>query len=128
MVIALSTKDEWEFTAPQDDELPEEKRTTWILGRLSIEDEAWVTDLMTTSTGVPMGTAMRRLLPKYLRGVRNWKDGAGEDVVLERKDGFTTSAALARIPRDVKSSITRAVILQTGLEAADAKKSEQPST
>lgn len=128
MTIALSASETWEYVTEQDRELPEDGQTRWTLGRLSIEDEAWVTDQASETGRIPLGTAALRLLRKYLRGASNFCDANGEEVKLEFRAGLLTDESLRRIPRNTRIELTRELMTTASLSEADVGKSGPPST
>lgn len=134
MVQALTLAEEFDYTLKSERD-QNGTATVFRLKRLSVADEAWITDISIENAGrVPMGAAAARLLRRYLVGVQNFKTRGGEDFVLEferdpstGKDWLTERSWLA-IPRDARVELTLAVIRAGNIEEEQVEKSEPEST
>lgn len=133
MAIGISPDEIREYVLSRERELDESEQTIWLLGPMSLTDEAWYTDqayaqLNGAGRPIPMGQAMLRLCRACIKGARNFKMPDGRICELDITDGFLTEKAYRTISREDRISITVDIIAHGVVGEEIVEKSESQPT
>lgn len=106
MVLSINPRETFEYVLPEDKDLPEEQRVTWILSGLSMLQWARVMDARTP------GAMALLTLRMGLRGWRNFRDENGAEIPFELSRGQprqVTDECLERVPLEVCMALSKQI-------------------